>query len=155
MGCNVSEVGRRKPEMALGKAQRPKGEGIAGNGMSLTLACYASPLCSLPIALCSSPFALCSSLPPPSDIFLTVRGFRLRRKRLKYARFPTRVVLTDVRRNSTLCPVNSPTFSQYLRKPSFFQDGTSIAVDEAFKVSNYRSINMSSMYSLCKAMKFP
>src|SRR5437016_14416924 len=58
---------------------------------------------------------------------------RLRRTRLKYARVPTRFVLTDVRRNSTLCPVNSPTFSQYLRKPSFFQDGTSIAVDETFK----------------------
>src|SRR5438105_1336032 len=53
----------------------------------------------------------------------------------------------------------SPTRDRLLqsipRKRSFFQAGTSIAVAETFKPPNYRSINMSSMYSFCQGHEGP
>src|SRR3989442_1364678 len=78
-----------------------------------------SPYQAIPL-----PLALCSFRGFPLDCSWA----RLRRKRLKYARVPTRFVLTDVRRNSTLCPVNSPTFSQHPENHHFFQEGTSNGV---------------------------
>src|SRR5437016_2953953 len=80
---------------------------------------------------------------------------RLRRTRLKYARVPTRFVLTDVRRNSTLCPVNSPTFSQYPENHHFFRTGHQLPLMKHSRSPNYLSINVSRMYSFCQAMKCP